>query len=210
MAHYTQVAPRLVLVQAFTYRGKVEEFSNRYSFKGPAPTNATAWSALADKVIAALRPCFGTEVTFVRAYGYQPSAIGAEWVKDYTSPGPPLAGSGTFAGSIMPGDVAMTLRFTRDTPRADGKKVYIRKYFHAVHQDTVAGNYDRILPAQQAAFTTFGTSFMQGTIDPTFIGVTPSGLTCSSPHADQWLTTRTLHRRGKRKATAPAVSVAPG
>lgn len=206
MAHYTQVAPRLVIVQSFTYRGKAEEFSNRYSFKGPAPTGATAWKALADKVIAALRPCFASEVTFVRAYGYQPSGLGADWVHDYSSPGPPLAGSGIFSAAIMPGDVAATLRFTRDAPRADGKKVYIRKYFHAVHQDTAFGNYDRLMPEQQAAFTTFGTSFMQGTIDPVFIGVTPAGLSCSSPHADQWLTTRTLHRRGKRKATAPAAA----
>lgn len=90
MAHYTQVAPRLVIVQSFTYRGKAEEFSNRYSFKGPAPTSGTAWKALADKVIAALRPCFNAPITFVRAYGYQPSAIGADWVYDYSSPGPPV------------------------------------------------------------------------------------------------------------------------
>jgi len=184
VAHYSQPAPRLHIVQSFPYRGNPEEFSNRYSFAAGPAMNSSEWQALADAVIGALRPCFDSSTTFVRAYGYDANSISAVFVHDYATPGPPLAGSGNYSAEVkMPGDVAMTLRFTSAKLNSRGKKVYGRKYYHDVYSDSYA-TPDRLFQAQQAAFTTFGTAYMQGTIHPRFVGVLPDLTPLSSPHAE--------------------------
>lgn len=203
MAHYTQPAPRLDLVMSFTYRDQPEEFSTVFHFKGPAPSGDTAWKALSDKVITALRPVVSASVTFVRAYGYAANEIGAEFVNDYATPGPPLAGTLSTTGLIAcSGDTAFQGRLLSDKLTINGKHVYKRNYFHDAHIDA-AGDRDRLAPVQQAALTTFLTSYAQATIDPVFDACLPDLTNCHTPHVDQWLTTRTLHRRGKRKINQP-------
>lgn len=203
MAQYTQPAPRLHLVMSFTYRNVPEEWSTRFHFKGPAPANDTNWLALSDKVITALKPCFSAGTTFVRAYGYLPNSVGATWVHDYTVPGPPQAGTGTFTnGGTPPGDAAAVLRLTLAKMSLRGKHVYKRNYVHGIATASVSAG-DQLHPTQQAAFTTFLTSYAQGTIDPAFDACGPDLTDASSPHVDQWITTRTLKRRGKRKINTP-------
>jgi hypothetical protein len=202
MAHYTQPTPRLLLVQSFTYRGEPEEWSNRYSFKDLTPTDSVTWKAIADAFIAALQPCFGTQTTFVRAYGYAANAIGAEFVHDYASPGPPLGG--TYPGSVqnlVPGDAAVFARLTSDKLDRRGKRVYGRNYYHNVF-GRPGPDQDQVEQNQQSALTTFLTAYTQGTIHPKVDSCLPDGTNTHSPHVDQWITTRTLHRRGKRPPPA--------
>jgi hypothetical protein len=203
MSSYTQAAPRVLMVSEFTYRGQREEFSNRFSFKGPAPSGDTAWKALTDKIITALQPCFDADVTFVRAYGYGANQIGAIFVHDYKTPGPPSAGTAIWTGAALAaGDAAITGRLTSDKISKRGKHVYSRSYWHGAHAMN-ATNGDQVLPAQQAALTTFLTGYTQATIDPIFDSCLPDLTNTHSPHVDQWMTTRTLKKRGKRKINAP-------
>lgn len=200
MAHYQQPAPRLRLVQSSEYRGVPEQWSNTYSFKGPAPSDPTTWKALADAFIAALRPCFSSKTTFVTAYGYSPNAIGANFVHDYATPGPPLAGTGVFsAGREAPGDAAITGRLSSEKFNPSGKRVYGRNYWHDAYTDLA--DADRVLPDQQNALTQFLTTYTQGTIYTGTESCLPDLTDTHSPHVDQWITTRTLKRRGKRKQT---------
>jgi hypothetical protein len=207
MAHYTQPAARIHIVQSFDFRGKAEEFSNRYSFKDSAPFTNAEWLALADGLINHLRVCFTNSTTFVRAYGYAPNAPFAEFVHDYST-GPPVAGSFTpSAGSSRcSGDTAAFLRLSSDLFTTRGKRIYKRCYYHDVH-DNGPTAYDRLDAAQQSQFTTFGAALLDASIHPRFVVCLPrgdvAGGTLHSPRVDQWLTTRTLKRRGKRKKDAP-------
>lgn len=207
MAHYVQDNARILIVSKFDYRGKPEEWSNRFSFADRQPIDQTTWKAMADALIAQMRTCFPSSTTFVRAYGYAPSAISADFVHDYESPGPALAGNWAPGATNvrMPGDTAMTLRYSSAKMSTRGKHVYGRNYFHDVYNESNA-EYDRLSTGQQAVFTTFGTALCSGTIHPRLSICLPNGTwDLFSPHADQWLTTRTLHRRGKRTKTAPAL-----
>jgi hypothetical protein len=198
MAHYSQPAPRVRLVQSTEYRNNPEEWSNTYSFKGPAPATPAEWLALSDAFILLLKQCFSSRTTFVRAYGYTPNAIGANFVHDYQSPGPPPAGvfvPGT--GLAMPGDVAATGRLSSEKFNPSGKRVYGRNYWHDVYADPT--DADRLEPAQQQQMTTFLTQYTGGLIYPGTDSCLPDLTDTHTPHVDQWLTTRTLKRRGKRK-----------
>lgn len=210
MAHYIQDNARIQIVSSFDYRGQPEEFSNRFSFADRQPIDDVTWKAMADALIAQMRTCFPATTTFVRAYGYAPAQFAAVWVHDYASPGPPLAGTWTTqAGSSRcQGDAAATLRYTSAKKSVRGKTVYGRNYFHDVYDDGV-GAYDRLSQSQQAAFTTFGTSLCNGSIHPRLSICLPNGTwDLFSPHCDQWLTTRTLKRRGKRKINPPSLALA--
>lgn len=208
MAHYIQDNARILIVSKFDYRGKPEEFSNRFSFADRQPIDQTTWLTMANALIDHMIPCFPGSTSFVRAYGYAPSAISAEFVHDFENPGP--ARTGTFipaAGQTrMPGDTAMTLRYSSAKMSTRGKHVYGRNYFHDVYNDS-ASAYDRLSQTQQAAFTQLGTDLCSGTIHPRLSICLPNATwDLFSPHADQWLTTRTLHRRGKRTKTPPALT----
>jgi len=198
MAHYQQPAPRLRLVQSSEYRGQPEEWSNTYSFKGPAPTTPAGWQAIADAFILLLRQCFTSKTTFVRAYGYNANSIGANFVHDYTSPGPPSAGTGVFTNSLsLPGDAAITGRLSSEKFNPSGKRVYGRNYWHDAYAE--ATDSDRVNSEQQAQLTTFLTQYTQGTIIAGTDSCLPDLTDTHSPHVDQWITTRTLKRRGKRR-----------
>jgi len=206
MAHYTQPAARIHIVQKFQFRGKDEEFSNRYSFKDTAQFDNAAWLQLADDIISNIALCFPATTSFVRAYGYAPNAPFAEFVHDYSS-GTPIAGTWTppAGQSRCQGDSACFLRLSSDLFTTRGKRIYKRCYYHDVY-DNGTTEFDRLSQAQQALFTTFAGKLIDGTISPRFVvclprGDVPGG-TLHSPHVDQWLTTRTLKRRGKRKKDA--------
>lgn len=193
--------PALTIIQEFPYRGLPEEFSNKYHFTGPAPGDSASWKALADTVINALRPCFGTEVKFVRAYGYTDGDHPSIWSNDYKVPGPPQTGSGTYtAGPAAAGDAAAFIAWTTSKRNSRGKVVYARKYFHAVHaSSTTAG--DTLLGAQATAMQTFATACLNGTISSVFHLCLPDGTPALAGGPNGWITTRTLKRRGKRPPT---------
>lgn len=209
MAALVHDAPRLVIVQRFTYRGQREEYQNVYSFDPSANVWPANWKALADAVIAKCRLFLNADHEFVRAYGYEPNTAVSSWVHDYAQPGDtPLRG--TFAdatATLASGDVAMTLRFVAPSRSIKGKLVYIRKYWHGAYTQGVDG--DSLSTNQKNAILQFGDQWNTDQIFPGFTPWSPGvhdeaprpAEKCSGPHVLPYVTTRTLHRRGKRTKT---------
>ena len=194
--------PSIVLVKRFLYRGQNEEFSNKYHFSGTTPANEAAWKALADAIIAAEQPTVTSAVSWVRAYGYEAGNENSVAQIDYTI-APNTVVSGTLAigtGVTTPGDIAATIRWYTGQINSRGKKIYCRKYMHgALHLNT---DQDIIFPAQKTAMGTYAAKLIDGTLPGSFKYCGPQGAALSLPVVDQYLTTRTLKRRGKRPPLA--------
>lgn len=193
--------PAIVLVQSFTYRDLPEEWSNKYHFAGPAPGDATAWAALANSLLNALRPCFSSQTVWHRAYGYNDGDQNSVWSWDWTNPGPPPGGSLITPGdgARISGDVAAMLKWNTNKRNSRGKVVYARKYMHGIFGST--GDPDKVSTGQKTALDAFATKCTDGTISSVFHLCLPDGTTASNGSCDTWLTTRTLKRRGKRPPT---------
>jgi hypothetical protein len=100
----------------------------------------------------------------------------------------------------MPGDVAATIRWYTGELSSRGKKVYCRKYMHDVWQDTAS--YDDLISQQRTLFLTFANKMIDGTLPGGVKYCGPQGAVLSAPQVNQYLTTRTLKRRGKRPPLA--------
>jgi hypothetical protein len=194
--------PSITIVKDFDYRGAKEEFSNTYHFSGTTPVDAAAWKALADAIITAEKPCVDVLTRFVKAYGYVAGNENSVAQIDYAVTGPIVTGTGSFTstGARCPGDVAATTRWYTGASSSRGKKIYCRKYWHNVHcQDA---NGDLLVAAQKTALDTFAAKLIDGTLPGSFKYCGPQGAVLSAPQTSQYLTTRTLKRRGKRPPTS--------
>ena len=192
----------ITIVKSFDYRGAREEFSNTYHFEGTTPANDAAWKTLADAIITAEKPTVDNSVQFVRAYGYVAGNENSVAQIDYTVPPNTVAiGTGAFGGTgnEMPGDVAATIRWYTGALSSRGKKIYCRKYMHNVYSGT---DQDHLNAAQRTALGVFAAKLIDGTLPGSFKYCGPQGADLSTPEVSQWLTTRTLKRRGKRPPLA--------
>lgn len=195
--------PSITIIKSFTYRGLAEEFSNTYHFSGTTPVDYAAWKALADAIITAERPTVESNVTFVQAYGYAAGTNHSVAQIDYrVAPNTVLAGTLTSDGmQMMPGDVAATVRWQTPDYTEYGKRIYLRKYFHGVKALNTT-QIDKLNLNQSTALATFAAKLIDGTLPGSFKYCGPQGAVASNPAVNQWLTTRTLKRRGKRPPTA--------
>jgi hypothetical protein len=141
------------------------------------------------------RAIYQTPVVFVRAYGYDSDDPNAHHVfqHDWTIPGPPPAGSGSFTGPVMAGDQAALVEWKTDQLSSRGKPIYLRKYIHhgtvgISGGDSLDTGYKAILQNYADVMKTF-----HGGIR----GRTTSGNVVAAL-VSPWVTTRTLKRRGKR------------
>lgn len=193
--------PSIVIVKKFTYRNAAEEYSNRYHFSGTTPADTAAWKALADAIITAERGCYMASTSFIKAYGYVAGNENSVAQIDYAiAPNVIVSGNGTgFTGLTCPGDVAATIRWYTGASSSRGKKIYCRKYMHDVVQE--AGQPDKLHATQKTALQTFAAKMIDGTLPGAARYCGPQGASLSAPLVDQWLTTRTLKRRGKRPPT---------
>jgi hypothetical protein len=190
----------LTLVKRFTYRGDPnEEFSNTYHFKNAPPGDDPSWTVLMNDVVAAEKHCFPGDVFYSRAYGYDSDDDHAHHVfaHDFSQPGPPPAGTYPISGGVRcAGDQASCIVWAVDRLNSRGKRIYLRKYFHAAYMD--ANNHDDLDSNYSFALATFA-------VDPTGIQFIHGGIR-SKKYADNVIsstvlpniTTRTLKRRGKR------------
>jgi len=205
----------------FTYRDvPTEEFSSKYWFKAPPPSADADWMSLVNSVKNLETNIFPNTVTFQRAYGYNdddPKA-NAVFVHDWNIPGPAPPGTMAGTGAPMAGDQAGLVEWKTEHKNTRGKLIYLRKYLHAGHIDTL--DRDRLDGNYITALQTYGDG----------IRVLHGGLTNASSKASSsngqdwpggshtaigtlvspWVTTRTLKRRGPRPKTQALAGPAGG
>jgi hypothetical protein len=190
----------VVLVQKFTYRDQPEEWSNRYHLNGGAPADATELQAIADAIFDLLAPALTTAVSLVRAYGYSADGEHASSSVDYTvSPLTPPQGSFASGTVSAPGDSAATVRWPTGRVNSRGKAIYLRKYFHGIRNDP--SDFDKLYGSELTAMQAFADGMLDelGSTGQFMAG--PDGVVPIGAHADPYLTTRTLKRRGRRPPT---------
>lgn len=193
----------LTTIKKFTYRGDpTEEWSNTYHFDVPPPSTDANWKILADALIAAEVLCIAPSTSVVRAYGYntddaKPVSV---WSYDYAAAGSAVPGGITPvpSGSVkMAGDQAGMFWMKSSRRNSRGKYIYLRKYFHDGYLDVT--NVDKLHANQLGYYNTFADKLANGTI--AVLGHWRSRThaeTALDSNGSQWVTTRTLHRRGKR------------
>jgi hypothetical protein len=202
----------ITTVKQITYRGdSAEEYSNTYWFTGGAPTDAQLL-ALFNAIVLVEKACYpsfsSSGAKVIRGYGYKddtghkPGDTGtvhpADWVNDISAT--PVQGTLTVStlDQINPGDDAVWVRW-KTSRRTDpgGKAIYLRKYFHPAIKNP--SSVETVLAAQQTALGALGTKMMDGSL-PDARKLTTAGqndvLLASA--VSQYVTTRTLKRRGKR------------
>ena len=188
----------IVLVKAFTYRDAYEEFSNRYHFTSSGTSSYQEWKGLADAWIQIEKPTQPPDVSWVRAYCYDAGVDHSILQIDYTVP-PNVLVVGTFVDPGLTraaGDVAAHIRWDTNTLNSRGKRIYCRKYMHAVWGEPTDG--DQLLGSQKTAFEAFAAKCIDGTLPQSARYCAPQGAPLQAPFVDTYLTTRTLKRRGKR------------
>jgi hypothetical protein len=193
----------MTIVKRFTYRGdNNEEFSNTYHFLGAVPTTDAEWLSMANGIIGHEEPIYDGAVTFVRAIGHDstdPGAI-AKFDHDFTSPGPPPAGTFVGTGGVHgAGDQAACVEWLTDRKTSRGKPIYLRKYHHRPFLnsgalDSLEISYYNALDTYAKVFV--GNAFEGGLTNP------EKTATVVTEKILQYVTTRTLKRRGKRKKVA--------
>lgn len=190
----------LTTVKAFTYRGKAgEEWSNHYWFSGATPADAAAWRALFDALVVEEKKVLPAWHTIVGGYGYNTTADNrhAVYSIDLTvSPNTPVAGTHTSTRNVAPGDAAMWVRWGLDRLTGKGKRIYLRKYFHGAY---IEPGGDLLDTTQLTKLNAFGEKLRDGSFLAGRITTDTLGSALVGTASSQYVTTRTLKRRSKRK-----------
>lgn len=192
----------ITVVYDFTYRGdSSEEWSSVYHFKDPPPTNDTEWEAQFMALGDIVRAIIPSSCAVVRMYGYDSDADNAHAVADFL----PNPTGGGLAGTFMPGtgdrpfsgDQAALVSWRTDRKNSRGKWIYLRKYLHAgfidaTDPDLLAADYKAVLVTYAAHFDGSSDNFGNGLRSKSHADT----VTVKGP--SDYVTTRTLRRRGKR------------
>lgn len=193
----------LVVIKDFLYRGVREEYSNRWHLEGDSlPTSYATFTSFVDTWVVAEKPTVPSTTRFLRALWYPAGDDDALYSYDISVGGTVTFPPGTLSvgtGVKTPGDVAAIIKHMT-VKRARGKPVYLMHYIHDVLADSGGG--DALFAAQRTAMNTFATKLYNGTLSGTAKLCAPDGSDVSSGGANQYLTTRTLKRRGKRPPTS--------
>lgn len=196
----------LVIVKRFNYRGDAnEEWSNRYMLTGATPADSTAWRALFDALVAEEKKLYAASTAVIKGYAYNKVPVkgdSAVWNVDMRV-APNAVVPGTFVGSPYtpgPGDTAGWVRWGLDR-FVNGKRVYLRKYFHPAYLDT--SGFDALATTWKTAATAFGGKMRDGTFLDARTVTDRLGSAVVGAGVSSYPTTRTLKRRGKRPPTTP-------
>jgi len=196
--------PSLTLVKKFDYRGNDEEWTNTYFFTGDAPTSPASWKTLADNVAAGEKTLYPSSTHIVRAIGHEAGESVAVWSYDYEANTEEIAGTYAETGASRDaGDTAQWIRWSTDQMTSLGKPIYLRSYYHPGFRQT-SGTADQVAPSWQTAAQAYGDDWIDGFLD----GDSEERHRCG-PHGavglvtaySEFITTRTLKRRGRRPTT---------
>lgn len=191
-------AAGVVVIYTFTYRDAPEEFSQKYHFEGDAPSDGTGWTALMTELATLLAPATSQVSSIVRMYGYEDTDHSSVFTYDFTTHGGAVVGTlliDSDAGGYQSGDVAYLGRWTTGRTSTKGKPIYLFKYWHGA--PFASSDRDKLPASTLASFNSAignlrgATGAWPGIADKT--GAMPVGW-----HAETYLTTRTLKRRGRR------------
>jgi hypothetical protein len=193
----------LTIIKSFTYRGAPEEWGNTYFFTGDLPSDAAAWKTLADAVIDKEKTLYDDNTEVVKAIGHQAGESVAVWSYDYAAMSETVAGTLTVGGTVVPqgGDSALWLRWSTDQLTSRGKPIYLRSYFHPAYAEGDTDTYrDTASATWVSAAQTFGDEWIAGFSDgsETHVRCGPHGAVGLVSLPSQYVTTRTLERRGRR------------
>ena len=190
-------APGIITIKTFSYRDAGEEWSNRYHFLGDPPAGPTEWRSLADDFIALEKTVLVTTTHIVRVLCYEDTDSDSVYSYDLAAFAGIVAGTFAIPGGdeLMPGDVAYTCRWETARRTTTGKPIYLRKFWHGALQHV--SDPDKVYGDLEAAVSSFGDDSMAPSGDwPGIAG--PDGVGPDSSRAMDFLTTRTLKRRGRR------------
>jgi hypothetical protein len=158
----------IVIYKTFSYRGATRRWANRYHFEGDLPADSTAWTTLADNIVAAEKSIYDAgDVTIVEAVGYDAGTAtstnphgDAVFSKTYTT-----AATGDFAstGHAAPGDAAALIRYSTPARSSKNHPVYLMNYYHNVFAPT--SGVDSVLPAQVTALDAYAAAWVAGFSD---------------------------------------------
>jgi len=201
MATSTSDTAFLTTRKSFTYRDQREEWVNVYHLDS-TPANSQEWSDLVGAAWPLEAVCFPIDVQLEGATGHE---AGTPPRLVFEMDAPP-EGEGGYSGTWIPaaqqtqapGDAASWVRWGTDLKNSRGKPIYFRNYFHGMY---ITGNGDVIAPTQHDALLALGLAWQNGlsASGRTYRRTGPNGGSPQSHAVSQYITTRTLKRRGKRK-----------
>jgi len=148
------------IVKKISWKGLIQEWSNRYHFDGGAPADATKWETLADAVVAAERHCFKSWIPFTEAVGYAAGSDVPAFQKVYTVSGDAT----TPAGDVQAPEVAALVRFTTNARTSKNHPIYLFNYYHGVYC-TSSTNPDWLENNQKGLFDTYAGAWLAGFSD---------------------------------------------
>jgi len=205
-----QPSTGITLIKQFSYRGDAfEQWSNTYWFQEPAPNNALEWDSVWVELWNIESLAIPLNSKLVQVYGYDDRTYGSHAVFDHlVEPG--LAGQFPVppSGIDFAGDQAAMVGWkTLRKTNPGGKWIYLRKYLHDGFVKSVSPDF--LEDSYFAALNTYAgqiQSFRGGLVAaPSKDDPTPPIDTIQSIRVPDYVTTRSLKRRGKRPVPkAPA------
>ena len=191
----------LVIIKRFTYRDDPnEEWSNKYWLTGPPPNDEQSWTDLFNELASHEKTVYTLHTSIVAGIGYNDNTPGAHavWVHDLRAAGSiPGTLTESTATNRFAGDQAAVVEWRVNRKNSRGKWIYLRKYFHDAYAPE-DGDPDALFGGQRGAAGSFAVTLYSGGLNGHAIadkfGVVPTNVHGVS----DWLTTRTLERRGKR------------
>lgn len=192
----------VTLTKQCMYRGNVEYWSNTYWFfvAGP-PAGDVEWPQIVEDLWESEKKVLPATTTLVQAYGYNDRTYKSHAVYDEArSPGTP----GTFPPPVptveFAGDQAAMVGWKTDHKNSRGKWVYLRKYLHngfvqEAQPDFLQASYIAALDQYAIEIQGFRGGLVPG---PSKDDPTPGVYTITDTVVHNYVTTRTLKRRGKR------------
>jgi hypothetical protein len=183
--------PSIKLICEFTYRGGVQQFSNRFHFSGGTPANDAAWAALSldlrDHADGGVRKgyigCIPAHVTIVKALGYAAGSDIAAWSEDLSE-----AGERTSTTFRCSGDSALLMRWLTAARSSKGHPIYLMSYIHGVQHESGNGdnlNTGDVTSAERFVERWWNGGFSDGT--NTYHRAGPNGATAVSGVVDPFV-----------------------